>query len=163
NPEALRRTAECGMLHSLSRTLYEEVRFDTEKVTSVDWITHPSLTHADTPAAIDIVLVNGDPNPNRADLPPYAGGETSCKPDLAGTITSGNRSAERIFGYSEAEAVGQPARLLIPPELQKDDQALLRRIRAGDPIEHFEAIRVRKDGRRIDVSVAVSPIAGADG
>ena len=49
NPEALRRTIEGGMLHSLSRALYEEVQFDTEKVTSVDWITHPSLTHADTP------------------------------------------------------------------------------------------------------------------
>ena len=51
NPEALRRTIEGGMLHSLSRALYEEVQFDTEKVTSVDWISHPSLTHADAPRA----------------------------------------------------------------------------------------------------------------
>lgn len=83
NPEALRRTIEGGMLHSLSRTLHEEVRFDTEKVTSVDWITHPSLTHLDTPAQIDVVLVNGDPNPNRPDLPHYGAGETVCKPTLA--------------------------------------------------------------------------------
>jgi CO/xanthine dehydrogenase Mo-binding subunit len=83
NPEALRRTIEGGMLHSLSRTLHEEVRFDTEKVTSVDWATHPSLTHLDTPAQIDIVLVNGDPNPNRPDLPHYGAGETVCKPTLA--------------------------------------------------------------------------------
>jgi CO/xanthine dehydrogenase Mo-binding subunit len=83
NPEALRRTLECGMLHSLSRTLHEEVRFDTEKVTSVDWISHPSLTHADTPATIDVVLVNGDPNPHRPDLPHYGAGETVCKPTLA--------------------------------------------------------------------------------
>src|SRR5439155_20897873 len=83
NPEGLRRTIECGMLHSLSRALYEEVQFDTEKVTSVDWVTHPSLTHADTPARIDVVLVNGDPNPNRPDLPHYGAGETSCKPTLA--------------------------------------------------------------------------------
>ena len=83
NPETLRRTVECAMLHSLSRALYEEVRFDTEKVTSVDWVSHPSLTHADTPARIEVVLVNGDPNPNRPDLPHYGAGETACKPLLA--------------------------------------------------------------------------------
>ncbi|MGE3889348.1 MAG: xanthine dehydrogenase family protein molybdopterin-binding subunit, partial [Vicinamibacterales bacterium] len=83
NPEGLRRTIECGMLHSLSRALHEEVRFDTEKVTSVDWITHPTLTHADTPAVIDVVIVNGDPNPDRPDLPHYGAGETVCKPMLA--------------------------------------------------------------------------------
>jgi nicotinate dehydrogenase subunit B len=71
------------MLHSLSRTLHEEVQFDTEKVTSVDWISHPTLTHADAPARIDIVLVNGDPSPNRPDLPPYGAGETVCKPLIA--------------------------------------------------------------------------------
>jgi CO/xanthine dehydrogenase Mo-binding subunit len=83
NPEALTRALECGMLHSLSRTLHEEVRFDEEKVTSVDWITHPTMTHVDTPQQIDIVLVNGDPNPNRPDLPHYGAGETVCKPTLA--------------------------------------------------------------------------------
>jgi nicotinate dehydrogenase subunit B len=83
NPEALRRTIEGGMLHSLSRALYEEVRFDTERVTSVDWMSSPTLTHADTPAAIDIVIVNGDPNPSRPDLPHYGAGETICKPTLA--------------------------------------------------------------------------------
>ncbi len=83
NPEALRRALECGTLHSLSRTLYEEVRFDTEKVTSVDWISHSTLTHLDTPETIDIVLVNGDPNPSRPDLPHYGAGETICKPTLA--------------------------------------------------------------------------------
>jgi CO/xanthine dehydrogenase Mo-binding subunit len=83
NPEALRRTLEAGSLYGLSRALYEEVRFDTEKVTSVDWITHPTLTHADTPERIDIVIVNGDPNPNRPDLPHYGAGEAVCKPTLA--------------------------------------------------------------------------------
>jgi nicotinate dehydrogenase subunit B len=83
NPEGLRRTVECGMLHSLSRALHEEVQFDTEKVTSVDWTSSPSLTHADTPAKIDVVIVNGDPNPNRPDLPPYGAGETICKPLIA--------------------------------------------------------------------------------
>ena len=83
NPDGLRHTIEGGMLHSLSRAIHEEVQFDTEKVTSVDWNSHPTLTHADTPARIDVVLVNGDPNPNRPDLPPYGAGETSCKPMIA--------------------------------------------------------------------------------
>jgi CO/xanthine dehydrogenase Mo-binding subunit len=83
NPEGLKRTIECGMLHSLSRALHEEVRFDTEKTTGVDWITHPTLRHADTPERIDVVIVNGDPNPNRPDLPHYGAGETVCKPLLA--------------------------------------------------------------------------------
>ena len=83
NPESLSRTIEGGMLHSLSRALYEEVQFDTEKVTSVNWISSPSLTHNDAPEKIDVVLVNGDPNPNRPDLPPYGGGETICKPLIA--------------------------------------------------------------------------------
>ncbi|MCA1586210.1 MAG: molybdopterin-dependent oxidoreductase, partial [Acidobacteria bacterium] len=83
NPEALRRAVECGTLHSLSRALCEEVTFDTEKVTSVNWMTSPTLTHADTPETIDVVLVNGDPNPERPDLPHYGAGETVCKPTLA--------------------------------------------------------------------------------
>ena len=83
NPEALRRTLEGGMLHSVSRTLHEEVQFDTEKVTSVDWATYPTMRHTDTPESIEIVVVNGDPNPKRPDLPHYGAGETVCKPTLA--------------------------------------------------------------------------------
>lgn len=83
NPEGLRRTVENSMLHGLSRSLFEEVQFDTEKVTSIDWITHPTMTHADTPAQIDVVLVNGDPNPNRPDLPHWGAGEASLKPTAA--------------------------------------------------------------------------------
>ena len=83
NPEALRRSVEGGMLHSVSRALFEEARFDTEKVTSVNWASSPTLTHRDAPAQIDVVMVNGDPNPNRPDLPHYGVGETCCKPMLA--------------------------------------------------------------------------------
>jgi CO/xanthine dehydrogenase Mo-binding subunit len=83
NPAALRRTIEGAMLHSISRALHEEVTFDTEKVTSVDWTSSPTLTHADAPAAIDVVLVNGDPDPGRPDLPHYGAGEAACKPVIA--------------------------------------------------------------------------------
>jgi nicotinate dehydrogenase subunit B len=83
NPEGLRHTVECGMLHALSRALWEEVQFDTERVTSTDWVSHPSLRHSDTPEKIEVVLVNGDPNPTRPDLPSYGAGETSHKPVIA--------------------------------------------------------------------------------
>jgi CO/xanthine dehydrogenase Mo-binding subunit len=82
NPQSLRHTVECAMLHG-SRAIHEEVRFDTEKITSVDWVSHPTLRHADFPERIDVVLVNGDPNPNRPDLRPYGAGEAALKPMLA--------------------------------------------------------------------------------
>jgi CO/xanthine dehydrogenase Mo-binding subunit len=83
NPEALTRTLEGGLLHALSRALFEEARFDGTKMLTVDWVSSPTLTHADVPERIDIVQVNGDPNPNRPDLPHYGAGETICKPMLA--------------------------------------------------------------------------------
>lgn len=83
NPESLRRTLECGTLYGLSRALHEEVQFDEERVTSVDWLSHPSLRHVDVPERLDIVMVNGDPNPQRPDLPPYGAGEAVLKPTLA--------------------------------------------------------------------------------
>jgi CO/xanthine dehydrogenase Mo-binding subunit len=83
NPAGLRQTVECAMLHGLSRALWEELRFDNEKVTSVDWLSHPSLRHSDTPESIEVVIVNGDPNPDRPDLPPYGAGEASHKPMIA--------------------------------------------------------------------------------
>jgi CO/xanthine dehydrogenase Mo-binding subunit len=83
NPEGLQRTIEGNMLYGMSRALHEEVKFDTEKVTSVDWMTHPTLTHLDAPAKVDVVLVNGDPNPSRPDLPHYGAGEAACRPTVA--------------------------------------------------------------------------------
>ena len=84
NPEALRRTIECGMLHSLSRALHEEVRFDTEKVTSVDWITSSDADprrHARADRRRDRQR-RSEPR-TRPDLPHYGAGETVCKPTLA--------------------------------------------------------------------------------
>jgi nicotinate dehydrogenase subunit B len=83
NPDALVRVVEAGALYGLSRALHEEVKFDAEKVTSVDWTTSPTLRHEDTPERIDVVIVNGDPNPNRPDLQHYGAGETMVKPMLA--------------------------------------------------------------------------------
>ncbi len=80
NPDGLENTVQGNLLHGISRTLYEEVRFDGEKVTSVDWRTHPTLRHTDAPESIEVVIVNGDPNPDRPDLRPYGAGEPSHKP-----------------------------------------------------------------------------------
>ncbi len=76
---------------------------------------------------------------------------------------SWNAGAERIFGYTEAEAVGQPITILIPPELRDEENRILARLRAGGQIEHYETIRVTKTGRRVDVSLSISPIKNSAG
>ena len=78
--------------------------------------------------------------------------------DLDGTITSWNRAAERMFGYTAAEAIGRSVRMIIPPELQGEEDQVLARIRAGRALTHFETERVRKDGSRISMSLTVSPV-----
>ncbi len=78
--------------------------------------------------------------------------------DLNSTITSWNPGAERIFGYTEAEAVGQSIRMLIPQELQAEEDDVLDRIRAGQKMDHYETVRQHKDGRRLSISLTISPI-----
>src|SRR5258708_23028972 len=78
--------------------------------------------------------------------------------DLHGIITSWNTSAEIIFGYSEHEVLAKPIALIIPPELQPEELEILRRLRAGERIDHFETARVAKGGKRILVSLPISPV-----
>jgi PAS domain S-box-containing protein len=82
---------------------------------------------------------------------------------LDGTISAWNGGAEKIFGYSASEAVGKPMRMLLPPERIDEEADILARMRRGESIQHFETVRVRKDGTRIDVSVTVSPIRDGNG
>jgi PAS domain S-box-containing protein len=82
---------------------------------------------------------------------------------LEGVISSWNTGAQRMFGYTAAEAIGQPITIIIPPELHEEEMEILRRLRTGERIEHYETWRVSKDGRRIDVSITVSPIRDAEG
>jgi PAS domain S-box-containing protein len=82
---------------------------------------------------------------------------------LDGVITSWNRGAEKIFGYTAAEAVGQHITLIIPSERRAEEDAVLARIRSGQSVDHFETVRVRKDGALIDISLTVSPVRNAAG
>ena len=77
---------------------------------------------------------------------------------LAGIIETWNRAAERMFGYSAGEAVGRPVSMLVPPERIDEEEGAVERIRRGDPVKHFETEGVGKNGRRVPVSVTISPV-----
>jgi PAS domain S-box-containing protein len=83
--------------------------------------------------------------------------------DLNGVITSWNPGAERLFGYAAAEAVGRPITILIPPERLDEEPEILARLRRGDRVDHFETVRLRKDGSRLNISLTISPVKDADG
>jgi PAS domain S-box-containing protein len=83
--------------------------------------------------------------------------------DLNGIITSWNKGAERIYGYTEEETIGKPVTIIIPPERHGEEPSILARIRKGERIDHYETVRRRKDGSLIDISLTVSPIKDATG
>ncbi|MGA9528638.1 MAG: PAS domain S-box protein [Terriglobales bacterium] len=83
--------------------------------------------------------------------------------DLEGKITAWNHGAERIFGYTAAQAIGQPMQMLFPPDRIDEEAGILASIRCGESVEHFETRRIRKDGKSIDVSVTISPIRDNSG
>ena len=83
--------------------------------------------------------------------------------DLQGTIRSFNKAAERMFGYQAAEILGKSVLTIVQPELHDDERRILERIRDGRRIEHYETIRLTKDGRRLDVSLTVSPMREPSG
>jgi len=83
--------------------------------------------------------------------------------DLDGVITSWNAGAQRIFGYTEAEVIGQPITIIIPPELHGEERQVLQRLRAGERIEHYETVRLTKLGKRVDVSLTISPMKDSTG
>ena len=78
-------------------------------------------------------------------------------------ITSWNPGAQRMYGYTEDEAVGQPISILIPPQRRGEERRILDQVLSGERIEHYETERLTKDGREIVVSLTVSPIRDADG
>jgi len=83
--------------------------------------------------------------------------------NLDGVIASWNRGAERIFGFSAKDAIGQPITIVIPQDRQDEEREILARIRRGDRLDHFETVRHRKNGSLIIVSLTVSPVKNAEG
>lgn len=83
--------------------------------------------------------------------------------DTSGIITSWNPAAERLFGYSPTEAIGQPISMLMPPDLMGHERDILGEVLAGHKVDHYETRRMAKDGRRVDVSLTVSPLREPDG
>jgi len=83
--------------------------------------------------------------------------------DLNGIITTWNKGAERLFGYTPLEVVGRPITILIPADRLAEETHILERLKAGARVDHFETIRVRKDGSHLDVSLTISPVRSADG
>ena len=82
---------------------------------------------------------------------------------LDGIITSWNRGAERIFGYTAEEAIGQHIKFIIPLERHPEEDNVLAQIRRGEKVDHFQTVRQAKDGRRLDISLTVSPVRDANG
>jgi PAS domain S-box-containing protein len=82
---------------------------------------------------------------------------------LEGIIQSWNAAAERLFGYTAEEAISRPITLIIPPELIDEERLILERLRRGERLEHFETVRVAKDGHRLDISLTISPIRNDSG
>jgi PAS domain S-box-containing protein len=82
---------------------------------------------------------------------------------LDGIITTWNQGAQRMFGYAAGEVIGKPITILMPPERVSEEAAFLARLRRGERIEHYETVRMRKDGSLLDVSLTVSPVKAADG
>lgn len=82
---------------------------------------------------------------------------------LDGVITTWNRGAARLFGFAAQEAVGRPITILIPEERLAEEEDILRRLRAGERVDHFETVRRRKDGELVEVSLTVSPVRNAAG
>lgn len=83
--------------------------------------------------------------------------------DLNGIVTSWNPGAERMFGYTAAEMIGQPILRIIPPELREDEDRILATIARGERIEHFETVRIRKNGEPLDISLTISPVRDESG
>ena len=166
---AERRAQEAAVLHQIGRGVTVE-HFETIYLTKAGRPIDVSLAVSPITAANGEVvgvakIVRGIGNRLRAE---EARGRLAAIVDssddaivsktLDGIVTSWNRSAERLFGYTAAEAIGQSILLIVPHDRRGEEAEVLRQIRAGQSVEHFETVRRRKDGTMLDISLTVSPV-----
>jgi PAS domain S-box-containing protein len=111
----------------------------------------PDLPHSERDAAVYLAAIIDSSD------------DAIISKNLNGIIQTWNKSAERIFGYTASEAVGQSILLLIPPDRHQEEDTILARLKRGERIAHYETVRRCKDGRHLDISLTVSPVRGADG
>lgn len=124
--------------------------------------------HMPPRAPVDIALASAHPEPGQGawnhDANAFlaaivqSSSDAIISKDLQGCVTTWNPAAQRLFGYAAAEIVGRCITVLFPPDRLDEESVILQRIRAGEVIDHFETVRVRKDGVRLHVSLTVSPI-----
>lgn len=132
---------------------------------------YPSLLRDDSGAITGTVNVLVDQGErNRADMEAArlaaivsSSNDAIISKTLDGIITSWNAGATRIFGYTPEEMIGQSILRLIPPELQDEEVKILARLSRGERVEHFDTVRIAKDGRRLNISLAISPIVDGSG
>ncbi len=108
-------------------------------------------------------LVTATVSDDRYEAIVKSSGDAIISKTLTGIVTSWNPGAEAIFGYAESEMIGQPMLRLLPIERQDEEYYILEKILAGEPVAHFETVRIHKDGRPIRVSVRISPIRDRHG
>jgi PAS domain S-box-containing protein len=129
-----------------------------------------STKPSDAKASIESSITEEVPNLRSPELAPYwlaalieSADDAIISKTLDGVITSWNEGARRIFGYEAEEVIGKSVTILIPEGHLDEEPTILARLRAGQRIEHYETVRVRKGGQLIDISLTVSPIKGPDG
>jgi PAS domain S-box-containing protein len=125
--------------------------------------TAPAPSRSSRARHIDIGLTEDEINARRYEAIVESSDDAIISKSLDGTIMSWNPAAERLFGYTADEMIGEPISKLMPEERHDEMESILGRIRRGERVEHYETVRVSKAGRKIPVSLSVSPVKDASG